>query len=1035
MKNSKLYVSSILFVASLILSFVFSGCLFAPPASRDPVIQGRVFIEDLGKSEVQGHPVSGATVQVMEVLSERVVAETTSDQNGYYSLSAPPGGPYLVRATRENLKLLDLSPVTEENNLYDLDLIGIVSTATTMVYLDIVAQGYDPKSVDVDSIPGAPSFQKLLDNVRQIVEAQGDPTGTNSSLQVAQEVADELLSPGNAEETVVIPPVRNTTQGKYYSKIQDAIDEAQDGDIIVASPRTYKENIDFKGKNITLESKEPDNPQMVAKTVIDGGGKGSVVTFQNGEGNGAVLRGFTIQNGSGSYPSSKRAKDQASTAGGGILISGASPTIEKNIIKRNTADYGGGIYIEGGMPLLYGNEVSENSSTYGAGICVLSSLAGKGKNKNKAVTNAPVIGGSASAQKNVIRDNKASALGGGIYIDYESSAYSVDGSNDIPWDRIFYTPPSGWPTPNYAVFNTFSGNTHGGGTTGSQVYFEARNITFSASGQGSIKVFNAEVTGTTLACPVHALLEIQAFPQTDWVFQIWSATQGMLSDAGSSSTNYRVVEDDATVSVIFLPLRSVTFEREGSGDVSVSVSYRPAAYSDFQGTISSFPQSKKYVQGTVLTLSASPGTNYAFSEWVVNGSTSKNQSESFTITQDTTIKAVFVPTYQISVSSNPAGGGTARITKVNGQSITPTTSVRVPAGTVLTIEAQPAATYTFKEWSATAGTIGNASSSTTTYTTPAQDATVTAHFELMRAITFKINPEGKNLGGILVDGVLVLNGASETQVTKYYPDGSQIQIEASNMYGTFQSWSIGGSNPQTYTVSSDTTITATYDPPPVLNDTQKIYYQTISQALGEAQSGDTILVGPGTYVEPSLYIPSGVTLKSKNGASQTIIDGGGENSGSISMGSNSTIDGFTIQNFVNSSSNATIYLGSNSQVCNNRIQNNRNKGYGIVYVGFASGCSITNNIITNNTAQRGSGVYIQDWSSIATFSGNEITGNGATVGDFACWYGGGVCIADPPGSDECTIAQTIKSNNTVSGNQAFNCPNIHIYDTCCDTAC
>lgn len=329
MKSSKLYVSSILFVASLILSFLFSGCLFAPPASRVPIIEGRVFIEDLGKSEVQGHPVSGATVQAVEVLSERVVAETLSDQDGYYSLSVPPGGPYVVRATKGTLKLLDLSPVTEENNLYDLDLIGIVSTATTMVYLDIVARGYDPENVDVDSVPGAPSFQKLLDKVREIVEAEGDPTQTGVPPQLAEEVADELLSPGNAEETVVIPPVRNTTQGRYYFEIQKAIDEAQDGDIVVASPRTYKENIDFKGKNITLESKEPDNPQMVAKTVIDGGGKGSVVTFQSGEGNGAVLRGFTIQNGSGSYPSSKRAKDQASTAGGGILISGASPTLEK----------------------------------------------------------------------------------------------------------------------------------------------------------------------------------------------------------------------------------------------------------------------------------------------------------------------------------------------------------------------------------------------------------------------------------------------------------------------------------------------------------------------------------------------------------------------------------------------------------------------------------------------------------------------------------------------------------------------------------
>lgn len=683
--------------------------------------------------------------------------------------------------------------------------------------------------------------------------------------------------------------------------------------------------------------------------------------------------------------------------------------------------------------------MSENSSTYGAGICVLSSLTGKGKNKNKAVTTAPVIGGTTSAQKNTIQGNKASSLGGGIYINRESIVQSAEGSSYTTWDRAFYPNYTGWPTPNYAVFNTFSGNTHGGGTTGSQVYFEARNITFSASGQGSIKVFDAEVTGKTLACPVNAQLEIQALPQTDWVFQKWSATAGTLTNSTSSTTTYWVGESNATVGVTFLPLQNVTFEREGEGSVTVSVDSRPAAYSDFQGTINSFPKTEKYVQGTVLALTATPGTNCAFSKWVVNGSDySTNQSQSFTINQDTTIKAVFVPTYQISVSTDPANGGEAYITKVNGQSIAPATSVRVPAGTVLTIEATPGSTYTFKEWSASppAGTIGSSTSSTTTYTTPAQDVTVTAQFELMRAVTFKIGPDGRNLGKIYVDNQLVLDGTSETQVTKYYSNGTQIQIEAKEINGTFQSWSIGGSNPQTYTVNSDITITVNFSVPPVKRATSgeiDYYYKTIKDGLQASSNGDTVLVSPGTYYESGLSIPRGVALKSTNGASQTIIDGNKADS-NISMWSNTTIEGFTIQNYdhtwwgggiiVNS-----VLTGESCTIKNNIITNNKaNYGGGIYVTSDASQVVISNNTITNNEATGGShggGVKIDNWSSIATFSGNTITGNTAAFKGGGVYVGSGATCSD-------------FSGNTISGNTAKGgtCENVQIGDinqggTCC----
>ena len=48
---------------------------------------------------------------------------------------------------------------------------------------------------------------------------------------------------------------------------------------------------------------------------------------------------------------------------------------------------------------------------------------------------------------------------------------------------------------------------------------------------------------------------------------------------------------------------------------------------------------------------------------------------------------------------------------------------------------------------------------------------------------------------------------------------------------------------------------------------------TIQAAMGQAVSGDTVLVGPGTYVlDRSISVPGGVTLKSSDGPLSTILD-------------------------------------------------------------------------------------------------------------------------------------------------------------------
>lgn len=162
-----------------------------------------------------------------------------------------------------------------------------------------------------------------------------------------------------------------------YPSIQEAINAAKEGDTIYVESDIYYENIDFIGKNIALIGK--------GYPTIDGQKLGACVVMKSGEGNGAILDGFIITNGSGEtvdYDGSIR------TVGGGIALLEASPIIRNNIIKDchlsiySNGGRGGGIYV--GLNSFSGsytppkisakiihNTIIDCSSWYGGGICYL----------------------------------------------------------------------------------------------------------------------------------------------------------------------------------------------------------------------------------------------------------------------------------------------------------------------------------------------------------------------------------------------------------------------------------------------------------------------------------------------------------------------------------------------------------------------------------------------------------------------------------------------------------------------------------------
>ena len=63
-----------------------------------------------------------------------------------------------------------------------------------------------------------------------------------------------------------------------YAAIQKAIDNSKNGDVILVSPGVYNENINFKGKAITVASTNAADPEVVKSTIIHAAAK----IFQQG---------------------------------------------------------------------------------------------------------------------------------------------------------------------------------------------------------------------------------------------------------------------------------------------------------------------------------------------------------------------------------------------------------------------------------------------------------------------------------------------------------------------------------------------------------------------------------------------------------------------------------------------------------------------------------------------------------------------------------------------------------------------------------
>jgi hypothetical protein len=196
--------------------------------------------------------------------------------------------------------------------------------------------------------------------------------------------------------------------------------------------------------------------------------------------------------------------------------------------------------------------------------------------------------------------------------------------------------------------------------------------------------------------------------------------------------------------------------------------------------------------------------------------------------------------------------------------------------------------------------------------------------------------------------------------------------------------------------------------------------ETIQSCIAQAVDGDTITVRPGTYSERIDFLGKAVTLRSQDGPSVTIIDGGA--AGNVvtfqsGEGGGSVLEGFTIRNAAGSASGGGVYCSGASPVIRGNIitQNKAHISGGGIYTLNGSPL-IENNQITQNQVTSdsyvgyGGGLYCEGGSPV--IRDNVISGNLVRPLSFyaTAWGAGIYCKNSTP-----TIVNNLISQNTASG--------------------
>jgi parallel beta-helix repeat protein len=168
----------------------------------------------------------------------------------------------------------------------------------------------------------------------------------------------------------------------------------------------------------------------------------------------------------------------------------------------------------------------------------------------------------------------------------------------------------------------------------------------------------------------------------------------------------------------------------------------------------------------------------------------------------------------------------------------------------------------------------------------------------------------------------------------------------------------------------------------------------IQDCLNMCCTGDTVLVGPGTYYENIVWPDTqGIKLVSETGPASTVIDG--DSAGRViaiarPVDTTTQISGFTIQNgYTTNPGGGIMVFNTSPLIADNIITLNTAYSGGGIYLEDSRAVVRDNEITHNVCDDNGGGIHVHHWNK-ARITGNTISNNTANADGSEYGWGGGV---------------------------------------------
>ena len=224
---------------------------------------------------------------------------------------------------------------------------------------------------------------------------------------------------------------------------------------------------------------------------------------------------------------------------------------------------------------------------------------------------------------------------------------------------------------------------------------------------------------------------ITATPDSSYRFDKWTTDNAscVIADTASDSTSVSV-SADCNITANFVKIQYIDVSA-GTGGTTSPSTYMPID------------------SGATLQITATPDSSYRFDQWTSDNAScviadTASDSTSVKVSDDCSVKATFVKTYNFSVSANIDAGGT----------VSPDKDLTVDEGTSNSISATPSSGYRFDKWTSDneSCVIADTASDSTTVNVSA-DCNITANFVKIQNVTIAGSTGGhvKSPGSSTVD--------------------------------------------------------------------------------------------------------------------------------------------------------------------------------------------------------------------------------------------------------------------------------------------